>query len=616
VLGSQLRPRDDWQTLHSPAGGAVLVLQTVAAVCSDARVLLRRLVPPCDGAVGTSGDADADAPPWPACEAGEAPSGEGEDLSDDDDDDDDDDDEEEDDEGEENGREGEDAETSLAVEAASDGGEDEAGGAEVSASPPLPPPQRAAGPYPGPATSAGMAADESSPAQRMMRDRLGVAAVAAPPQCGRVGALLPDSWDDAAEELAAALDGEPRDVPPVVLLCGARNVGKSSFARFLLNRMLAARDDAGVGFLECDVGQPEFTPPGMVALHRVLAPVLGPPHTHLRPHVSACFVGDASPAADPSLYVRCVQRLRETHASAQGHLPLLVNTCGWVGGFGKQLLADVVGAVQPTHLVVFEQANAALREADLGVGPGCAQPRVLRIGGFGRCESKGAADTVRSQAAPAADVRAMQLLAYFDCLPAGARTLPSQADGYGEQRWQRALCGLMTTPPMMVPLHSVRVCVMHGNILPDQVLCSLNASIVGLACIEPGEPLGSADARGSQAERHGTRSPPIEGILLPRPAPACECVGLGLVRSVDVQRGDLFVLTPVPQRLLSTVNTLLRGNIEVPIAMLQPTVLTDASPYLTTQALRAAGANTMKSRNNIIRPATVGKRRKRANIHS
>ena len=42
VLGHPLYPSDEWHTLHSPAGGALLALQTVAGVSSDAELLLRR----------------------------------------------------------------------------------------------------------------------------------------------------------------------------------------------------------------------------------------------------------------------------------------------------------------------------------------------------------------------------------------------------------------------------------------------------------------------------------------------------------------------------------------------------------------------------------------------
>ena len=37
-----------------------------------------------------------------------------------------------------------------------------------------------------------------------------------------------------------------------------------------------------VFFLECDVGQTEFTPPGIISLSRVDKPLLGPPFSHQR----------------------------------------------------------------------------------------------------------------------------------------------------------------------------------------------------------------------------------------------------------------------------------------------------------------------------------------------
>jgi hypothetical protein len=63
-----------------------------------------------------------------------------------------------------------------------------------------------------------------------------------------------------------------------LLLCGARNAGKSTFARFLVNRLLNTHDS--VAYLECDVGQCEFTPPGVVSLTVVCCNFLYSPSSH------------------------------------------------------------------------------------------------------------------------------------------------------------------------------------------------------------------------------------------------------------------------------------------------------------------------------------------------
>ena len=52
--------------------------------------------------------------------------------------------------------------------------------------------------------------------------------------------------------------------PAMVAVCGSKNVGKSTFARLLVNSLLNAHPR--VTFLDIDCGQPEFTCPGMSAL--------------------------------------------------------------------------------------------------------------------------------------------------------------------------------------------------------------------------------------------------------------------------------------------------------------------------------------------------------------
>ena len=48
---------------------------------------------------------------------------------------------------------------------------------------------------------------------------------------------------------------------PKVAVCGPKGVGKTTFCRFLVNSLLNYHPV--VAFLEADVGQCEFTPPGL-----------------------------------------------------------------------------------------------------------------------------------------------------------------------------------------------------------------------------------------------------------------------------------------------------------------------------------------------------------------
>ncbi|XP_071228836.1 uncharacterized protein [Salvelinus alpinus] len=65
-------------------------------------------------------------------------------------------------------------------------------------------------------------------------------------------------------------------------VCGAKNVGKSTFNRHLISTLL--NHTASVEYLECDLGQTEFTPSGCFSLSTVREPLLGPPlHTPVGP---------------------------------------------------------------------------------------------------------------------------------------------------------------------------------------------------------------------------------------------------------------------------------------------------------------------------------------------
>ena len=58
---------------------------------------------------------------------------------------------------------------------------------------------------------------------------------------------------------------------------GNKNVGKSTALRILLSRLALA--GTPVAFLECDIGQSEFTAPGMVSLNLVESPIFGTFHS-------------------------------------------------------------------------------------------------------------------------------------------------------------------------------------------------------------------------------------------------------------------------------------------------------------------------------------------------
>ena len=81
------------------------------------------------------------------------------------------------------------------------------------------------------------------------------------PSLGRV--FLPFTLLPSWERCLSAFD-KPSTEHSIVLVKGSKRTGKSTFARTILNRLLSGY--RRVAFLECDVGQTEFSPPGLVSL--------------------------------------------------------------------------------------------------------------------------------------------------------------------------------------------------------------------------------------------------------------------------------------------------------------------------------------------------------------
>ena len=60
-------------------------------------------------------------------------------------------------------------------------------------------------------------------------------------------------------------------------------------------------------------------------------------HTHTHTH-RAYYYGDKTPKRDPELYIRTIQSLyahfQKGLRAKDPHIPLVINTCGWLNGMG------------------------------------------------------------------------------------------------------------------------------------------------------------------------------------------------------------------------------------------------------------------------------------------
>ena len=116
------------------------------------------------------------------------------------------------------------------------------------------------------------------------------------------------------------------------------------------------------------------------------------------------------------------------------------------------------------------------------------------------------------------------------------------------------------------------------------------------------------NAAGPSGEELRAANGAIVGLMSAQPSGggAVRCVGMGLVRGVDVNATGgpkLHILTPTPPEVLPSVTELVAGSLEIPPQLLHSSRY--VSPYISLFCLASEGtaAGKMKSRNTLTRRA-------------
>ncbi|KAH9853336.1 hypothetical protein C2E23DRAFT_119714 [Lenzites betulinus] len=391
--------------------------------------------------------------------------------------------------------------------------------------------------------------------------------------------VVPKTWTAFTDAVLPLSDDDDAVTKrPIYLVKGPKNAGKSTFARLLLNKLLSRY--RRVTYLECDLGQSEFTPGGMVSLNVVEQPIFGPPFSHPSIPFAAHFVGAPSPRTSPSHYLDAIHALMQQYEldvqnatldedafdddgddRITSTIPLVVNTMGWTKGLGADLARKVEEIVDPSDIFAFETSGESLHAASIP-GPTSTNPRRIRS------VEAVTLDNATSRYT-AADHRNISMLSYFHAIflqnavhsPYGSprpttwnTILPLCAQQPYEVDWQTTIDKLILTGAG------------SEDVVPSEVERALNCAIVALVSCDP----GTLDNEGNLEEdaSNSTRKPfhYEQGALPPHPSTS-RCIGLGLVRAVSPSSAKpaIHLLTPVPPTLLSAARVLVMGELQLPI---------------------------------------------------
>ncbi|XP_068606802.1 polynucleotide 5'-hydroxyl-kinase NOL9 [Brachionichthys hirsutus] len=405
------------------------------------------------------------------------------------------------------------------------------------------------------------------------------------------GLNMTKSYRDALTTVVGACRGDV-DGCAVIFVCGAKNVGKSTFVRTLVNTLL--NHTTTVDYLEGDLGQTEFTPPGCLSLSTVTEPLLGPPFSHQRPSDHMIYYGRSSCESDVDRYLESLQSLWRRR-SQNREVPVIINTMGWVKGFGFQLLVDLIRFFPVSHVIQLNHSGVSQCPA--------LTPDFLRTAHGYRTHppAQTALDEFTESHAPPRSYAHLDVQSEFQGVGRQGTSKHQRSNEHRDLSLLAYLSQLQppdpgpvrpphSLTPYQVPHTAVALGVIHCEVVPAHMLYAANASLVALCYL---------------AEKVTSRGGPV---LLSQ-APICPCVGFGVLRGVDMERGLYLILTPVDPSVLRKVNCLLLGAISLPSCILtsQPGLKGEEPPYVTRDySFELSGAGKLRVFKGLRRPGQMG----------
>ncbi|XP_021563921.1 polynucleotide 5'-hydroxyl-kinase NOL9, partial [Carlito syrichta] len=419
---------------------------------------------------------------------------------------------------------------------------------------------------------------QESPALQITPEYLVLKSIGIRKEKKKKGIQLSESTLSALEELVT-VSCEEVDGCPVILVCGCQDVGKSTFNRYLINQLL--NSIPCVDYMECDLGQTEFTPPGCISLLNITEPVLGPPFTHQRTPQKMVYYGKTCCKEN---YENYIETIKYVFSSYKRESPLIINTMGWVTDQGLLLLIDLVRLLSPSHVVQIScsqskyMPNLTPQYVDDMDGLYTKSKAKIKNQGFKLDEFPEILEFADEEKENPVVFTGHKLMCVRSEFP--HRKTARSRDTFNRMLRDLAvlsylsqlqppvpkpLSSLHSLTPYQVPFNAVALRITHADVAPTHILYAMNANWVGLCKILD-------DVRGY-----------TDGPILLAQTPICDCVGFGICRGIDMEKRLYHILTPVPPEELRTVNCLLVGAIVIPQCILKNQYgIEGAVPYVTT----------------------------------
>ncbi|GMR48235.1 hypothetical protein PMAYCL1PPCAC_18430, partial [Pristionchus mayeri] len=331
-----------------------------------------------------------------------------------------------------------------------------------------------------------------------------------------------------------------------VLLTGSKGVGKSTFSRKLVN-YLWGTGGREIYYMDLDIGQSEFTPPGIISCTKITKPILDLPFNHQEVFFeNSFFVGNITVKEDDEKrYLAAVDALYDRYLEqSPPNSTLVVNTMGWIVDFGRVVLNHVCQKLYPRYVVRLSgchEVPSPMYQLPLSLASNLRQVSIGWRPNYYRGESP----------LSAANLRELTTISYF------AKCLPES---------RPVLSAMVEAVPFQIDFSSLVILLPPGHrSLPDKaVFAALNLSAVALCSI--GECTLSKATR-----RRMLGSDELPWLVLSTPStPPTRVMGYGIIRGADMERRLLHVISPLSIEQMNEVDSIasLQG-VPLPLPIIQ-----------------------------------------------
>lgn len=187
-----------------------------------------------------------------------------------------------------------------------------------------------------------------------------------------IGLNIDKKWTKSIQEISSDIEKDKE--PKVIVVIGNKNSGKSTYAKLLMNSIILENSTI-VSFLDIDPGQSEFSIPYTLSLTKHSSPIFGlnipctPKYNDSEE--MAHYYGFTTPQAQPRQYISIVESLFRKYMESnrvKGHL-LIINTPGWIKGFGREILNAITNFIEP-HELIFLSNTGDENSEDLTITSG------------------------------------------------------------------------------------------------------------------------------------------------------------------------------------------------------------------------------------------------------